>query len=156
MLQGFAKDKSPGSNGCPVEFLLSFFYLVGNDLLAAVEQTHLEGCFQKVLNVTYITLMPKCENLETFADFRPISLCNLLYKVIKNIISDKLKPLLADAILGERFGFLKNREILEVVGITQEVLHSIKARKLEALILKMDLVKAYDRVNWTLLMLLLL
>ena len=125
-------------------------------MLAAVEQTHLEGCFQKVLNVTYITLMPKCENLETFADFRPISLCNLLYKVIKNIISDKLKPLLADAISGERFDFLKNREILEVVGITREVLHSIKVRKLEALILKMDLVKAYDRVNWTLLMLLLL
>ena len=104
MLQGFAKDKSPGPDGCLVEFLLYFFYLVGNDLLAAVEQTHLEGYFQKVLNATYITLMPKCENLETFADFRPISLCNLLYKVIKNIISDKLKPLLADAISGEQFG----------------------------------------------------
>ena len=53
-----------------------------------------------------------------------------------------------EVISKENFGFLRNRKILDVVGITQEVLHSVKKHKLDAMILKMDLVKAYDLVNW--------
>ena len=55
--------------------------------------------------------------------------------------SKRLKPKLADVISKEQFGFLGNREILKAAGITQECLHSIKMKKLDALILKMDLSK---------------
>ena len=88
--------------------LLSFD-LIGGDLLAAIRQTWLDGYGLKISNVTYIILIPKCEVPTTFADFRPISLCNLIYKVVSKIISDRLKPLLVDVISGEQFGFLKNR-----------------------------------------------
>jgi hypothetical protein len=49
----------------------------------------------------------------------------------------------------EQFGFLHNRQIHDAVSITQEVLHSVKKKNLKATILKLDLSKAYDRVNWT-------
>ena len=48
----------------------------------------------------------------------------------------------------KQFYFFPNRKIHDVIGVAQETLHSIKLKKLDALILKMDLVKAYDNVNW--------
>jgi hypothetical protein len=60
-------------------------------------------------------------------------------------------------VIGEdRFGFLQNRQIHDAVAISQEVLHSVKKKNLKAAILKLDLSKAYDRVNWTFLRLVLI
>ena len=67
-----------------------------------------------------------------------------------------MKSLFVEVLSEEQFDFLKKRQIHKGVGITQEVMHSIKVRKLEALILKVDMIKAYNRVNWTFLRLILL
>lgn len=76
-------------------------------------------------------------------------MCNLLYKLITKIIAERLKPVLGKFILVEQFGFIPNRQILDVVGIVQEILQSVKSKKLSALILKLDLEKAYDKVDWS-------
>ena len=68
----------------------------------------------------------------------------------------RLKPFLDDSISPQQFGFLKNHQILEPIAISQEVLHTFNSRKRCALILKMDLSKAFDRVNWTFIRLLLI
>ena len=134
----------------------SFFYLVGDDLLKAVEFSRRKGRVTPTLNSTFLTLIPKCERPQTFAYYHPISLCNLLYKLISKIATNRLKPFLDRSISPEQFGFLKDKKILEPVGITQEALHTIKSRKRKALVLKLDLVKAFDRFNWTFLRLILL
>ena len=68
-----------------------------------------------------------------------------------------LKPLLVEVLSKEQLGFLKNRQIMEVVGTTQELLHSIKIKIVEALVLKMDLIiKSCNQVNWVFLRLILL
>ena len=156
VIHDFSSAKSLGPDRWSVEFYLGFFYLVGSELLAAVEQYRQEGYVCRYLNATYITLIPKRDRRRAFGDFRSISLCNLAYKVVTKFLSNRLKPLLTEVISREQFGFLKNRKILEAVDITQEALHSIKTRNLSALIVKMDLIKAYDRVDWTLLRLILL
>jgi hypothetical protein len=56
----------------------------------------------------------------------------------------------------EQLGFLKGHQILDAIGIAQECLHSIKAKKLQSVILKLDLKKAYDCINWDYLRLMLL
>ena len=61
----------------------------------------------------------------------------------------RLKPFLDASISPQQFGFLKNRQILDPIAITQEVLHTVKTRKRCALILKLELAKYFDRVNWT-------
>ena len=61
----------------------------------------------------------------------------------------RLKPFLDSHISIEQFGFLKNCQIVEPIGIVQEALHSVKTNNSCALILKLDLVKAFDRVNWS-------
>ena len=61
----------------------------------------------------------------------------------------RLKFVLDKAISKHQFGFLHNRQIIEHVGIVQKVLHSIKVEKQKIMVLKLDLVKDFDRVNWS-------
>jgi hypothetical protein len=67
-----------------------------------------------------------------------------------------MKEKLASCISFEQFGFLKDRLIFDVVGITQECLHTAKTKKMSSIILKLDLKKAYDKVSWQFLRLLLI
>ena len=71
----------------------------------------------------------------------------MVYKLISKIAAQRLKPFLDRSISLEQFGFLKNRKIIKPVGITQEALHTINTKKISALVLKLDLVKDFDRVN---------
>ena len=70
-----------------VEFFLAFWDLVGLDVLAMVEEVCLHGVISGALNSTFIALIPKKDKPATFYDFHPISLCNLIYKVISKIIA---------------------------------------------------------------------
>lgn len=148
-LKLFTKDKSPGPDGWTVEFFLHFFPLIGKEVTASVEDSRLKSCVPASLNATYLTLIPKVDKPVVFGDFCPISLCNLMYKVISKIIAERLKPYLAMGISDEQFGFLKNRQLLDSVGLAHEGVHSIHLKHSPSLILKVDLVKAYDRLDWT-------
>ena len=108
-LRSFKKDRSPGPDGWPVEFFIHFFDLLGKDLLNAVEYARKSGRITPSLNSTFLALIPKKDNPTTFVDFRPISLCNLIYNLIYKIIVVRLKPHLDSHISKEQFGFLKNR-----------------------------------------------
>ena len=109
VLKYFKKDRSASPDGWPVEFYLHFFDLLGKDLLSVVESTRVSGYIPPSLNSTFLPLIPKIDKPSTFADFRPISLCNLLYKLISKVIVVRLKPFLDSHISLEQYGFLKNR-----------------------------------------------
>ena len=100
---------------------------------------------------TYITLIPMKDKSEDYNDFHPLSLCNLIYKVVTKIISNINEPFFKKSISMEHFGFLYNHQILNVVGVDQECMHSIKIKNIQSFILMMDLIKDYDRVDWTIL-----
>ena len=89
-LKSFKKYCSPGPDGWPVEFYLFFFDLLKNELLSAVDTTRVTGIIPASLNSTFIALIPKKDNPQNFAEFRPISLCNLLYKLISKVIAVRL------------------------------------------------------------------
>lgn len=125
-----------------------FFDIIGPDLPDVIEECRLSGRISEPINSTYISLIPKTDSPLSFNVFRPISLCNCLYKIIAKIIPNNIKPILLGNISSEQFAFLHNRKIHEAIDTTQEALHSIKQKKLKGVMLNIDLSKAFDRVCW--------
>jgi hypothetical protein len=156
VLTKFKVDKSLRPDDWTVEFFIHFFDLVGGDLLDMVEESRLKGYISGGLNSTFIALIPKVNKPLTFGDYRPISFCNLCYKIISKIIENWIKPILSRSLSEEQLGFLQGRQIQDAIGIVHECLHSIKKKKLKSLVLKLDLQKAYDCINWDLLRMILL
>jgi hypothetical protein len=117
----FKKEKSIVPDGWTVEFFEFFFDLLGDDLLQVVEEVRTSGKLLPCINATFIVVTLKLAHPSIFNDFRPIALCNCLYK----IIATRLKPILASSILAEQFGFLKGQLIHEAIGSTQEGIHSM-------------------------------
>lgn len=147
VLEGFEKEKIPGPNGWVVDFFLEFFDMLCKEVLVVVEESILKGMACGAINATFVTMIPKKYKLETYQDFKPIAFCNLVYKMIKNIIANIINPTLPKIMSKKQFSFLDNRQIVEAIGVAQEDLHSIKVKKLEYVVLKLDLIKDYDKVK---------
>lgn len=114
-LKWFKRDKSPGPDGCSIEFYLAFFEVIRNDLLKVIEKCRKSGRMHGAINTTFIALIPKSDNPSSYNDFRPISLCNCLYKIISKIIANHICPILSAHISSKQFAFLKDRQIHEAI-----------------------------------------
>lgn len=121
---------------------------MGAEITEVVEESRKKGEVYSPFNATFIALIPKKEVPETFEDFKPISLCNSIYKIIAKVIAIRIKPILSRHISKEQFGFLNGRQIHEAIGVAQETLHSVKQKNKKGAVIKIDLSKAYDRINW--------
>jgi hypothetical protein len=156
ILDHFKKERSPGPDGWTSEFFIFFFDLVGDDLLQMVEESRINGKVFGSLNYTFLALIPKENNSVSFNDYRSISLCNLIYKVISKVLSNRIKPILERCLSVEQLGFLKGRRIQDAIGAAHESLHNIKKKNTKALVLKLDLKKAFDSIDWDFLRMILL
>ena len=139
-----------------MEFILEFFVTLWEDLLSIVEESRVLGKLCGSLNATFISMIPKKDKPIFFHIFRPTSLCNLVYKIISKIIAIKIKPIPSKCFSEEQFVFLQNRHIIDARGVAQEGIHSINIKKIKYLVLKVHIIKAYDRVNCVFLRLVLL
>jgi hypothetical protein len=108
------------------------------------------GIFDNNLNVTHIALIPKKKNLSCITDYRPISLCNVLYKLIAKVIANRLKKVLGSIISPNQSTFILGRLIIDNDLVAFEALHTMD-RKLKGregfMALKLDMSNAYDRVE---------
>lgn len=101
------------------------------------------------LNQTLIALLPKQIGPELVSHYRPISLCNTIYKIVSKILVLRLKPLLPSLILPMQLAFLAGRRGSDNVIIAQEFIYSLQNRggKDGFMVVKIDLKKAYDRLE---------
>jgi hypothetical protein len=90
-------------------------------------------------NSSFLALIPKESNPSSFARFRPISLCNVSYKIISKIIANKIKPLLPKLISPNQGGFVEKRQMLDNILLVQEAIHSSKERGEKGMIIKLDM-----------------
>ncbi|KAL0300641.1 UNVERIFIED_CONTAM: putative mitochondrial protein [Sesamum radiatum] len=149
-----APFKSPGPDGFPPSFFKNFWHIVGTDVVKAVQHFFLSGSLLKALNHTFITLIPKNDKASSAEQYRPISFCNVTYKIISKILAKRIKPLLDKIISPFQMAFVPGRTINENSIISHEIMHYMLSRKGKKgfMAIKMDLSKAYDQVEWPLLL----
>ncbi|KAL5556096.1 hypothetical protein UlMin_038332 [Ulmus minor] len=101
---------------------------------------------------TLITLLPKVKCPTHITEFRPISLCNVLYKIISKMLATRMRSVMDSIISEEQSAFIPGRLISDNAIIGFECLHALKRRRSKKkgfLALKLDMAKAYDRVEWS-------
>ena len=93
-IKDMAPLKALGSDGMLPLFYQTYWSDVGMDITQAVLSYLNSGSILKSINHTFITLIPKVKNPEKVSEFRPISLCNVIYKIVSKVIANRLRPLL--------------------------------------------------------------
>lgn len=144
-------DKCPGPDGVSVLFFQRFWATIKENNFSVVQAFFHSGFLLKDLNHTYITLISKCDHPQTFRDFRPISLNNVVQKVISKSMVNKLQPILQDLIAPNQNGFIKGRSMNDNNFLASELttyIHKTKKVKKHWCALKLDISKAYDRLSW--------
>lgn len=142
--------KAPGANGFGVCFFQKHWPTVGGAVRHAALNFLNNGNFNPSLNLTYIALIPKLPNVACVSDFRLISLCNLLYKIIDKVLSNRLKHVLSSIISQHQSAFVPGRLITDNILVAYEALHTMSTRmkgRKGFMTIKLDMSKANDRVE---------
>ncbi|XP_031124326.1 uncharacterized protein LOC116027040 [Ipomoea triloba] len=142
--------KAPGPDGFHAKFYQSAWQIVGRSIFKQLENFMSSGKIEKGINDTLIALISKNNSPSNASQYRPISLCNVIYKIITKVMTNRIKPILRRLIGHEQSSFVPGRQITDNILIYQEVIHSMRNKqgKKSLMILKIDLEKAYDRLNW--------
>ena len=118
------------------------------DLLMAMEESRKHNYILKTFNVTNIILIPKSLTPRSFANFRPISLCNIVHKIFTKAIYLILQKLLLSIISPQQGGFIPAKEMMDGALLSHEVLHSINTHQSPLFVVKLDMMEVCDKVNW--------
>nr|XP_016495997.1 PREDICTED: uncharacterized protein LOC107815006 [Nicotiana tabacum] len=142
------------SAGGPDSFIGAFYHscwdIIGEDIFRMVTAFFYGGQLPKCVTHTNLVLLPKKKEIVSFSDMRRISLSNFANKIFSRVIHNRLVELLPNLISEEQAGFVKGRSIIKNVLLTQEIITDIRlsARAGPNVVIKLDMMKAYDTLSW--------
>ena len=93
-----APHTTSGLDGMPPIFYKFFWHVVGEDITTVVLRALNSGIVPESINTTFISLIPKIKSPKKVLDFRPVSLCNVVYKLIAKLVANHLKNFFANTI----------------------------------------------------------
>ena len=143
--------KAPSTDCVSPIFYQKYWDIVGANVTNYVLNTLNSIVMPCGINETYICLIPKVKSPQKIMEFRPISLCNVIYKLISKVLANRLKRILAEVIDESQSAFMSGRLITDNVLVPFKTMHSIDQRrkgKEARMAVKLDMTKAYDRVEW--------
>ena len=142
--------KASGLHGFHVGSLSACGGIVGDSTIKFARNFFDKGCLLERVNDTLLVLIPKEKYPETVKQLRPISLCNVCYKIVTKVMTNHLKPVLPQIIGPFQSSFVPGHQITDNILIYQEVLHSMKKKQAAVglMAIKIDLEKAYDQLSW--------
>ena len=154
-LNQMAPLKTSDPDSMPPIFYQHYWKNIGDDVTKAVLFCLNTNKIPTGLNYTHLTLIPKVKNLVKVSDFRSIALCNILYKIISKVLANRLKKIMPCIISEFQSAFQSEKVILDNILVAFESLHHMKNKKTGkcgSMAMKLDMSKAYDRVEWEFLM----
>lgn len=143
--------KAAGPDGIPGSFYHKSWDIIKFDLFRAVQSFFVSGRMLKKWNETSIVLIPKVKSPESLSNYRPISLTNFSYKIISKIMVNRLKPIINNIISPAQSAFVSGRLIQDNLIVAHEIFSYLKRKrggKWFGGALKLDMNKAYGRVDW--------
>lgn len=156
VLSSLGKGKAPGPDGFTVEFYQTYWKHIGPMVFQHISQfqsntSHHLAALPFDWGKTKLIFIPKGKSPSTIKDYRPISLCNVLYRLISKCFANRIRPIMSHIISPNQSAFIPTRNIHDNIFLVQEVLHSIFSaqNKIPFQLLKLDMEKAFDRVSWT-------
>uniref|UniRef100_A0A803PCN2 Reverse transcriptase domain-containing protein n=1 Tax=Cannabis sativa TaxID=3483 RepID=A0A803PCN2_CANSA len=145
-------DKSSGPDGMTPAFYQKCWPIMKADVVAYVQRFLEYGVLEETCAAANVVLISKKKCLDSMKDLRPIALCNVIYKVIMKVMANQMKPFMDTIIAESQSTFIPGRLISDNVLISFEVLHYLKWKRLgktSFMALKIDMSKAYDRIEWS-------
>ncbi|CAM8977963.1 unnamed protein product [Rhodiola kirilowii] len=144
--------KAPGLDGFPGIFYQKYWSIFKDQIVSFIKKFWEDGSLDWEINKTLIALIPKKSEAVRMEDWRPISLCNVAVKIITKILASRLQPILDRVISIYQSAFVKGRSITDNFIIAHEVSHYLRSCKGSSnyyASIKVDMSKAYDRVEWS-------
>ena len=144
-------NKALGLDGMTTYFYQRYWEVLGGDITKASLQVLNGNADLSSINKTNIVLIPKVRSPSSPKQYRPISLCNIIYKIIAKVLANRLKLMLNEIIGQNQCAFVPGRLIFDNAMVTFETVHSMKERQMGnvgEMALKLDMSKAYNRVEW--------
>ncbi|XP_023637566.1 uncharacterized protein LOC111830212 [Capsella rubella] len=150
VLFAMPSNKSPGPDGYTAEFYKATWGIIGVEFTLAIQSFFAKGFLPKGINSTILALIPKNQGACEMKDYRPISCCNVIYKVISKIIANRLKKVLPKFVSGNQSAFVQDRLLIENVLLAMELVKDYHKDTITSrCAIKIDISKAFDSVQWS-------
>lgn len=121
-------DKSPGPDGFSFNFIKKFWFLLAGDVKKVLDYYHAGGVISIGCNAAFIALIPKVNDPELVAEYRPISLIGCLYKIYSKVLANRLKKVIHFVVGPEQSAFIEGRNILEGPLMVNETIGWLKKK----------------------------
>ncbi|KAK9997343.1 hypothetical protein SO802_022029 [Lithocarpus litseifolius] len=144
-------SKALGPDGMSPFFFQKYWHIVGPDVTLAVLSVLHSGRPLKKMNFTHIVLIPKKNDPQSITEFRPISLSNVVSRIISKVLANWIKSILPNVNFDAQSAFIPDRLITNNTTMAFEMLHRMRnTRKGRTghMAVKLDISKAYDRMEW--------
>ncbi|CAM6129180.1 unnamed protein product [Calypogeia fissa] len=142
------KRKAPGPNGIPVEYYITFWPKVSRLIFDILNNMCGTGTLHPEIAIGMIALVPKKGNQLSLSNKRPITLLNTEYKICSTTMEESTSSMAQDYVSMEQSAFLPGRQIHHSILLTNELPHRAKLSGQDYIFLKLDVFKAFDRVEW--------
>lgn len=121
--------KAPGPDGFHCIFFKQYWHIIGDDIFYLVKTAFQTGDFDPGISDTLIALIPEIDPPSTYQDFRPISLCNIVYKLLTKVLVHRLRPILNNIIGPYQSSFLSGRGTSDNSIVLKEIVHFMRKSK---------------------------
>ena len=149
-LAGIGTDKAPGIDGFNAYFFKKSWDTIKQDMYTGVHEFFTNSRMYGPVNCTAVTLLPKVPNATRVKEYRPIACCTVVYKIISKILTNRMKEVRGEVVNEAQSGFIPGRHIADNILLATELIRGYARKHMSPrCIMKVDIRKAYDSVEWS-------